>query len=222
MKHSLALQTAVFTVLFLVACNGGEKSNSDANSTLKEIKTEMKGLQSYIMTAITTVKEQGIDVKSTMTIWYDKKKDKTATEMDMTMVSAGFSQSTKTLSIEDGEWLYIVDLNNKTGSKMPITEKDDEIFDFELQEDEVTLKQKIEEDGGRVVGTETLLGRKCIVVETVDEDEEEGSITTKMWLYKGMPLKMISNTMTMEVTKLEENVSIPNDKFKVPSDVTIR
>jgi outer membrane lipoprotein-sorting protein len=213
---------AIFATFFFIACGGGEKSVTTADSSLKEIEAEMKGMKSYMMKAITTTNEDGAKMKMSMTIWHDVANDKTATEMEMEMTAAGFSQTSKTLNIEDGEWIYIINLKDKTGVKMRNNDDDDGMFDYEIQEDEATLRQMIEADGGRIIGTETFLARNCIVVEAVDEDYDYGTITTKMWLYKGMPLKMVSDNMNMEVTHLEENVRIPAERFKVPAGVTIK
>ena len=213
---------AVLAIFMFVACGGGEKSETSADSTLKEIEAEFLGLKSYIMKAVFTMEEDGTKVVQNMTIWHDVARGKTATEMDMTMTAPGFSQTSKMLNIEDGETTYVINLKDNTGFKMNFRDDDDDLFDYEIEEDEATLRQMIEADGGRIIGTETFLGRKCLVVETVEDDYDYGTITTKMWLYKGMPLKVVSDHMRMEVTHLEENVSIPAERFKVPAGITMR
>jgi len=225
MKKSTTLLMAIFAAFIFNSCGGGEKSETTADSTMKEIEAEIKGLKSYIMKAVTTTSEEGAEVKMTMTVWHDVAKEKSATEMEMEMKGPGFSHSTKTLTIEDGEWSYVINLKDNTGYKMAFKDDDDDdMFDYEIQEDEATLRQMIEADGGRVIGTETFLGRNCLVVETIEEDYDydDEVITTKVWLYKGLPLKMVSDNMTMEVTHLEENVSIPAERFKVPAGVKMR
>lgn len=212
---------AVMAMFFIVACGGSEKPGTTADSTMKEIETEMKGLKSYIMKAVSTINEEGTQMNMKMTVWHDVAKDKMATEMEMTMTAEGFTHASKTLNIEDGEWVYMINLNDNTGVKIR-TDDGDGMFDYEIQEDEATLRQMIEADGGRIIGSETFLGRKCIVFEAIEDDFGSGPATVKTWLYKGMPLKMVSGNMTMEVTHLEENVTIPAAQFKVPAGVTIR
>lgn len=127
MKKPQTLLMAIFAMFFFVACGGGEKSDTTADSTLQEMEAEIKGLKSYIMKAVTTAKEEGADVKMSMTVWHDVAKEKSATEMEMEMTGSGFSHSTKTLNIEDGEWSYVINLKDNTGFKMPSDDDDDDM-----------------------------------------------------------------------------------------------
>jgi hypothetical protein len=79
----------------------------------------------------------------------------------------------------------------------------------------------IEKEGGKILANETFLGKDCIVVEVTEQGDEGQSMKTKMWYYKGIPLKMANDFYTMEATKFEENISIPDNKFEVPAGIEI-
>ena len=123
--------------------------------------------------------------------------------------------------IEDGEWSYMIDLEAKTGYKSKSGESEDDPKDLIKSDDEVTFRQMIEKEGGKILANETFLGKDCIVVEISEKSDDGKALATKMWYYKGIPLKMSNKSYTMEATKFEENVSIPASKFEVPAGITM-
>jgi hypothetical protein len=72
-------------------------------------------------------------------------------------------------------------------------------------------KEMLEEMGGKKVGTGKVLGLPCEIWEIVG---------TKIWLHKGVTLKIESNIMGMihkeEATEVKFGVSIPSEKLKLP------
>jgi len=222
MKKAKTIFLAIIAGIAMTACGGGSKpSTTDADSTIKQMEAELAGLKSYILKAVIHAGEEGYKLTNTMTIWQDLENEKSASELESVIESFGHKQTTKMLYIEDSEWTYAINLQTNTGSKTRSTKGEFDMFDKELIDDDMTFRQMIEEEGGRIVGNEVILGKNCIVVETIDDDDYEATVT-KIWYYKGLPLKMVSDQMTMEVTHFEENARIPADKFKVPSGVTIR
>lgn len=95
-------------------------------------------------------------------------------------------------------------------------DEDDSPMNNIKSDDAQTFRQMIEKEGGKILGNEDFIGKDCILVELMNEGNK-----SKMWYYKGIPLKMEAKGYKMEVTKLEEGVSIPDSKFKVPSGITI-
>lgn len=222
MKKTKIFFLTVLVAMALAACGGGSKTSStDADSTIKEMEADFEGMKSYVLKAIISAGEEDYKFTNTMTIWADIENDRSASELESVIESFGQKQTTKMLYIEEGEWTYAINLKTNTGTKMTSDNEEFDFFDREMIDDDITFRQMIEEEGGRIVENETILGKNCIVVETIDDDGYEETLT-KIWYYKGLPLKMVSDQMTMEVTHFEENTSIPADKFKVPSGVTIR
>ncbi|MEX0998792.1 MAG: hypothetical protein WD000_02360 [Thermodesulfobacteriota bacterium] len=91
---------------------------------------------------------------------------------------------------------------------------------------------------GKKTGTGEILGRKCDVYEFGEKPTEENFMTavqaetdppyyrkTWIWTEAKIPLKMTTEqfTMTSELTatNIEENVDIPEVRFKAPDEITI-
>ncbi|OQX72709.1 MAG: hypothetical protein B6D59_07790 [Campylobacteraceae bacterium 4484_4] len=72
-------------------------------------------------------------------------------------------------------------------------------------------KEMMEQMGGKIVGKGKILGYPCEIWEVMG---------SKIWLYKGVPLKSESNMMGMKhtevATKAKFNVHIPDSAFKLP------
>jgi hypothetical protein len=75
-----------------------------------------------------------------------------------------------------------------------------------------TGKEFLEQSGGKVVGHEKILGYNCEIWEIPG--------LGKMWIYKGVPLKMVFNIMGLQnivtARSAEFGGSISGDKFKLP------
>ena len=75
-----------------------------------------------------------------------------------------------------------------------------------------TGKEMLEALGGEKIGEETFLGYNC---------EVWTAMGTKMWIYKGLPLKTESNIMGMKTIKIatnaQFNTAVPDTYFKLPN-----
>ena len=163
--------------------------------------------------------------KGTKTLWFDDygrvhcELKKTSTKM------FGMTTKEETLTIRNKEWMYNINLIDKTGTKMSIDDA------FEMSEtivgttDEQELKE-IAEDvketlDAKDAGTETILGRNCIVMDI-------NRLNGRHWRYKGVTLKMevkmggILGDFTETATAFDENVSVPASKFEVPAGIIIQ
>ena len=163
--------------------------------------------------------------KGTKTFWFDDygrvqcELKKTSTKM------FGMTTKEETLTIRNKEWMYNINLIDKTGTKMSIDDA------FEMSEtivgttDEQELKE-IAEDvketlDAKDVGTEPILGRNCIVMDI-------NRLNGRHWRYKGVTLKMevkmggILGDFTETAIAFDENVSVPASKFEVPAGIEIQ
>lgn len=127
-------------------------------------------------------------------------------------------QTTNQLTIMDGDWMYSIDLDKKTGYKMKPPVLGDLAEGQKTNDLGKVGMEMLEQMGGKKIGEEEILGKKCEVWEIP-------SVNSKIWIWKGITLKTETNIMGMEMnqktTKLETNVSVPNEKFEIPGDVTI-
>lgn len=155
----------------------------------------------------------------------------------------------KTMELTTPEYFYSIDLLNKEGTKVDNARKFtmpayDELTTGEKKE----FHDRIEKTGlisfnfplphllGKKVGTEKVLGRECDVYENREIETRDGyddQFTIKTWLWRGttIPLKGVQDgraeglfvySFEKKATKIDENVDVPEDKFAVPSDVTIK
>jgi len=204
----------IFTIVFASCKNDNAKTNAD--SSIKEVAAEMAGMKTYMIQYKMEMDATGIKSTSLVTQYIDMKNDKSAIETETSGEMMGVKTDEKSLTIIDENWTYIINLKDKTGMKMKNDEVEDDPMELIKSDDDVTFRQMIEKDGGKIVGNETFLGKKCIVVELSQEGQ-----TMKMWYYKGIPLKMENQLYKMEATKFEENVSIPASKFVVPDGIKL-
>lgn len=198
-------------LIFLVSCN---KSKTGSNNN------EDADYSSIVVTYANSVDMMGVKTTTNETIWNDlannRKATYTTTETDF------LEKNTKeeTLQIEDGDWAYNINLNDKTGTKSNLKEMKDMAsamasglaMSGDLK-DLKSLKDFVEKNGGKMLPNETILGKECTVYEVMG---------SKQWLYKGMVLKAtMGDKVIINAVKVEENVNIPDDKFKIPEGITI-
>ena len=220
MKTLRFLTMAISAITLFASCNNST-TTSNADDKMKDIAGDMASMKSYIIEYKTVMSVPQMKSITTMTQWIDVGNDKFVMESATETEMMGTKQSSKSLMIEDGEWSYMIDLEAKTGYKSKSGESEDDPKDLIKSDDEVTFRQMIEKEGGKILANETFLGKDCIVVEISEKSDDGKALATKMWYYKGIPLKMSNKSYTMEATKFEENVSIPASKFEVPSGITM-
>lgn len=128
------------------------------------------------------------------------------TEKETTM---GRTTTTHSLSKIDHGTLYIVENDEKVIYKKDI----ESLKKMGKEGKDLTAmgKKMMQEMGGKKVGTGKVLGYPCEIWELMG---------SKIWLYKGIPLKSEANVMgikhTEVATKAKFNVTIPKEKFKLP------
>jgi hypothetical protein len=218
MKTIKLLSIAFIAIALGFSCKN-KNSSADADDKMKDIAKEMVNMKTYIIDYTTTLSTDGFKSVTKTTQWMDVSKDLLAMESTSETEIMGKTQVAKSLIITDKEWSYSIDLLNKTGLKSKNDDTEDLPSEKILSDDETTFRQMIEKEGGVIIGNETFLGKNCIIAELSEKDDEGNSLKTKMWYYKGIPLKMINVAYSMEATKFEENIRIPSSRFEVPKDI---
>ena len=220
MKKIKFLTFAILLATIAISCNNSS-STSNADDKMKDIAADAVSMKSYVIAYKVVMSAEQVKSTTTMTQWIDMGNDRFAMESVSETEMMGTKQSGKSLVIDDGKWSYMIDMATKSGFKSKSGEGEDDPTDMIKSDDEVTFRQMIEKDGGKVLANENFLGKDCIVVQLMENDDEGKALLSKMWYYKGIPLKMTNSVYTMEATKFEENVSIPASRFQVPAGITM-
>lgn len=175
-------------------------------------------LQSYTMKVLGTIDQGDLVYTINISVWHDVAADKRAAEIHYLLVnSRGESFPSKFMEIIDGDLKYNIDFQENSGRTGPKSKSDIEDFENVKSPDEAAFRQLIESRGGTFLGRETFSGYNCLVFV-----QGTGEYERKTWYYKGLPLKVEAHKTVVEVTSLEENVSIPAERFQIPAGISIR
>ncbi len=207
MKY-INLCTSIFCIaLLLVSCNSdpaAEGANGDSGEAYKRYLVE-----SAIIEYELSGKQSG-----TETLYFDQWGWREGKYTNSEFSVANFTQKSSTLTLLQGKWIYNINLETKTGTKMenPMHQAFTETDPGEMGR---TMLKKM---GGKKIGEEAVLGKMCEVWEVK-------SMNTKSWVWKNINLKTETNMMgmTMNITaiNIQENVTIPEDKLSIPADAQI-
>lgn len=153
----------------------------------------------------------------------------------------------KGVKIVTAEEEFLVDLDEKEAVKIEnphkygraqydkLTEEEKKQFHNRMEKRKVVSMDLL--GVGQKIGTETILGKTCDVYESGQKPDgnyaskaAEGTPPpgySKLWVWReaGIPLKMITEDIGYSsetvVTKIEENVDIPDSRFEVPEGVEV-
>ena len=203
------------------ACKN-ESASLNPDATVKEIVKEMEKSKTFIIKYKTVVNYEDTKNVSTSTEWIDLVNDRLAIETESEVNMMGEKRKNKDLTIIKNKETWLINLIDKTGFKAGESKilKENQT-DIIKSEDDATFRQKVEANGGKIVGNETFLGKNCIVIELPDSSGKK-EMKSKMWYYQGIPLKMANAYYNMEAVEIQENVDIPAEKFEVPAGIKIK
>jgi len=201
------------STIFVMSC-GGNKSKTGSNNN------ETADYRSMVVTYSNSVDMMGVKTNTNETVWNDLENNRKATLTTTETIFMGQNTKEESLTIENGDWGYNINLKDKTGTKSNIKEMKEMATAMAAGlalsgdlKDLKSLKDFVEKNGGKMLPNETILGKECTVYEVMG---------TKQWLYKSMVLKaMMGEKVIMNAVKVEEDVNIPDSKFEVPDGITI-
>ena len=214
MKKTILLFVAVASLIFN-ACNNDSKSNapkgSDSTKTTEAAKPAPKGKYS-LKSGIIEMKSQVMGMEQKQVLFFDEYGAKECVEATATM----FGQKTHNININKEGYAYSIDMVKKTGTKIKIPT--DAAINFN------DLKEGIAKDMNiKKVGAETVLGKTCDKY-TIDNKKQQMKGYYLVW--NGIALKTELTVMGMktvvEVTKIDENASVPADKFEIPKGIKMQ
>jgi len=154
------------------------------------------------------------------TLYFDRWGMREAKHAQTELKVAGRSFKTNRLALLDGEWTYSVDLDKKTGTKMPTPLLPE--LKKRLERENKSLaelgKEMLIQMGGKKVGEENLLGKPCEIWELK-------SLRAKSWIWQGVTLKttvdFAGQSMVTEAVSIDDKAKISADKLTVPAGVKI-
>ncbi len=159
--------------------------------------------------------------KGTKTLWFDDFGRLQCIRTITTTKVMGFSTKDDKLEIRTHEWMYSVDMKEKTGTKTKIETAMAPTDAAYSGLTDAEKKQFVEgvQQGMKVkeIGTGDVLGRLCKIMEVGDGN--------KMWLYKNITLKSEVGSgmlnMNETATKFDENKAVAASQFQVPAGIQI-
>lgn len=224
MKKFFILLFAV-TVSLIIACSGGSNKKDNTNDTLNKKDTvnadsaSVKGKYT-LKSGIITMKIETMGMKQDMTVYFDDYGTRECTEtvyaMDMGM--AGKIETHNMTITRDG-YIYNLDLVNKTGTKTKL------IYNKKGKTDNIDFNH-ISPDNMKELnitkeGTEQVLDKTC---DKYSMSCPDLNIKATYYIWNGFSLKWETNMMGIVTkytsTKIEENATVPAEKFEIPKDIT--
>lgn len=241
----LQLPTLGLTALFLASvlyAGGGSAPGSSANPYAASYPFK----SAVISYTVKSVYGHGEASEGTETVYIRDGKLAKITKMSVPG-SEGKTKEMEILKIFTPEYVYMIDLSDKTGTKIDNPKKyGSQAYDKLSDEEKEAFLGRMNKRGivsldliglGTKTGTETFLGVNCDIYESGDEMSpeaisktlEEGNVpfNMKSWLWRdaGIPLKVITTGLgqsnELVATSIERDADIPWSRFEVPPDIKI-
>ena len=155
-------------------------------------------------------------MQGTETMYFDNYGMLEVKNTKATLEMMGIKQVTDTKVIMDGKWIYTLDNNSGDANKMenPLYSMFPDGGDLEKVGEEMMTNM-----GGKKIGTETLLGKKCDIWEIK-------KLMSKIWVWKSIPIKSEINMMGMNITSIaisvEVDIPVSPNEFKIPEGVEFK
>lgn len=182
--------------------NTGTENVKGDNTTGKKY-----GIKSGIVTYTTQM--MGMDVQQTLS--FD---DYGAREVNEVTVDMG-TIKVKTVSLQKDGYMYTYNPDDKTGKKIAISGQGNGNIDFRNLSKEMEQKMNLKK-----LGSETFIGKSC---DKYSIDYKEMNMSGTFLVWEGIALKSETKVggmdMVLVANSIEENPSIPADRFEIPSDI---
>jgi hypothetical protein len=212
-------------LLALASCSTSEEKKSADQDSVKVIAADNSNAASpensryKVKSGIITYDSEAMGMKTTSILYWDEfgKNESHETLADMEIM--GQKIKTHTLSFNKDGYMVNLDLEKKTGTKTkftgPVASGD---IDYAHLTEDMMKSMNIKK-----AGTEEVAGKTCDVYLI---DYKDMKMKGKSWVWNSLPLKTDVKIGGLDVkqtaTKVEENVSVPADKFSIPSDFKVK
>ncbi|MBC8553461.1 MAG: hypothetical protein H8D23_27920 [Candidatus Brocadiales bacterium] len=209
---SFCLIMSLVIITTTISCTSVAPVTKSQKTIKSETVVEASRRYPDLKSAIIKYKVSGMN-KGTETVYIDNwgKREAIYKKFTTKMMGIDLERNFMTLITENGKWVYNIDLNSKTAIRM-----DNKGFKALQGNSGSNMDVAI---GAVKIGTEEILGKTC--------DVWKKSYPYSMaWMWKGIALRKDQNVATMgvstEAIEIQENVSIPEDKLIIPSDVKVK
>ena len=213
MKIVKILLLLIIAVSSACANASDEKISGDNQQEDSEIKYKRYGIESAIVEYTISGSRTGTE-KLIFKDWGSKE----AKYENAAMTMAGFSIAENKLTIINGESTYNIDLEARTGTKIK-TPFIEEMAEGAQTNDLTGIGERIMKSmGGKIIGQEEILGKECDIWEI----EMAGA---KSWVWNWVTLKtevnFLGTAIIITAVSIDADVSIDNEEFEIPGDITI-
>ena len=214
MKKIFLFSLALIFTFVLISC--GENSRDNSQNTAKDNSSKFQkryGVKSGVIEYEISGSQEG-----TKTIYFDDWGMRQAEYTRSVLSVGGFTKSLNLVNIIDGEYQYMINIDQKSGTKTrnPIL-KEIESLKFEKGFNEFG-EQMLLKMGAEKIGSDNFLGKDCNIYEM----KKTG---TKLWVWNWITLKSETKSHGIDITtvakKIDIDVSIPSSKFNVPEKVVL-
>src|SRR5574338_244973 len=206
------LLLAISIILF--SC--GDSSNDKVDNSGKNNSVDFQkryGIKSGVIEYLITGSQEG-----TKTLYFDNWGMRQAEYTRSVLSFGGFTKSLNLVSIIDGEYQYMINIDQNSGTKTrnPILKSIEQLKDqkgFNEFGEQMLLSM-----GANKIGSDNFLGKDCDVYEM----KNTGS---KLWVWEWLTLKSETKSgglnINVTATRINEGGSVPAEKFKVPEKVVL-
>jgi hypothetical protein len=221
MKKLLFFAAAVAFAALTSCSGGGSKDNAtDSTKTKDGSETAATGNGKYkLKSGIIEQTSSTMGMKQNITVYFDDygSKECTETKSEMDMGIAGKIKIHNISLMKDG-YMYSIDMTNKSGTKTKVGSMGGKKeIDFSAMTEDMMKQMKITK-----LGTEVLLGKTC---DKYSMDDAALGMKGTYSVWEGIPLKsevdMAGIKATITTTKIDENATVPAEKFEVPAGIKI-
>jgi hypothetical protein len=212
MKHK---QILIITVLLFVAfaCNFNKNESETGDfEPLTEIPTDVPDYAKFAMkSGVIEMESVTMGMKQNIMMYFDDWGQMVANEIHMSVLG----QKTHIVSIIKDGWSYEIDMIKKQGRKVKIDMNAYDQINYLKMDDQMMKDFNI-----TFIGDVEILGRQCKEYEL---NMKEQGLKAKTAVWNGIALRSEASVMGMSVkinvTKIQENVEIPAEKFEIPDDI---
>ncbi|MBE0538973.1 MAG: hypothetical protein IH620_04620 [Ignavibacterium sp.] len=214
MKKIFLLPFLLIVSIYFISCGDSTKDNADNSGKNKSVDFQKRyGIKSGVIEYVITGSQEG-----TKTLYFDNWGMRQAEYTRSVLSVSGFTKSLNLVSIIDGEYQYMINIDQNSGTKTrnPILKSIEQLKDqkgFNEFGEQMLLSM-----GANKIGSDNFLGKNCDVYEMKNTG-------TKLWVWEWLTLKSETKSgglnINVTATRINEGGSVPNEKFKVPEKVVL-
>lgn len=218
-KRSL-IALAIISMIFVVDSLAQKKSKSKPAASKSASIATSTSTPYTIKSGIVTYKSSVMGMAQDYTLYFDDFGKKECKYVYMKLEMFGQVSETSSSEINKDGYVYKIDWQKKTGTK---TKSYSALGAAAGMPDPKTLTDDMRNKYQyKDLGKQEIMGKECQGVSMVF-----GGMKMEAWVWNNIALRIYSYTkdgsvmMEINAVKFEENVSIPADKFEIPSDIVI-